>query len=405
MGFYDAYKARLSVSPPTPRSYNIDLTQRVIANTFYDSPSYYQVKRITQKTAQTLDCWIVSDSKTKELKNIQAHPNQTIDFGDYIIWKNEYWLTLIIDSTGEINTSGQIQKCISTLKWLDSDGLVKEEWFTYRLDFYRGAGVNDDKVITMPSERRYIYVQKNEDTLRLRKGQRFIFDGRPWKLTAIDGLLSGLIYFELEEDEFNSVKDNLELGIADYYNNVAEYSVTILNGNYVSFEKSQTLQLNVEVKNRGVVIDSPTLFYSVSDDSIATINESGLISPHKKGHLLASVTFKNVSTQIEINITETVTHNYTAEIVGDSSLKVKSSKTYSCIFRRNGEVIPDKSIFSLTSDDGISPTDLAVIVVQDQLNNTCTIKAGEKTGYIWLHVRNDNGLTKNKIRIQLKPLF
>ncbi|MCM3274365.1 hypothetical protein, partial [Paenibacillus elgii] len=79
--------------------------------------------------------------------------------------------------------------------------------------------------------------------------------------------------------------------------------------------------------------------------------------------------------------------------------------TYSCIFRRNGEVIPDKSIFSLTSDDGISTTDLAVIVGQDQLSNTCTIKAGEKTGYIWLHVRNDNQLIKNKMRIQIKPLF
>ncbi|MCM3274530.1 hypothetical protein M3691_38150, partial [Paenibacillus elgii] len=85
------------------------------------------------------------------------------------------------------------------------------------------------------------------DTLRLRKGQRFIFDGRPWKLTAIDGLLSGLIYFELEEDEYNSSKDNLDLRIADYYNNVADYSVTILNGSYVSFEESQALQLNVEV--------------------------------------------------------------------------------------------------------------------------------------------------------------
>ncbi|MCM3274524.1 hypothetical protein, partial [Paenibacillus elgii] len=84
-----------------------------------------------------------------------------------------------------------------------------------------------------------------------------------------------------------------------------------------------------------------------------------------QGHIFVSVTYKNVSAQIEINITETVTHNYTVEIVGDSSLKVKSSKTYSCIFRRNGEVIPDKSIFSLTSDDGISTTDLAVIVGQD----------------------------------------
>ncbi|MCM3274453.1 hypothetical protein, partial [Paenibacillus elgii] len=133
---------------------------------------------------------ITDDSKTKEQKVITFRMKDPYTFGDYIKWKNDYWLTVMYDDIGGIYQRGIIQKCVSSLRWLDSEGLIQEAWFTYRLDFYRGAGVNDDKVITRPSERRYIYVQKNEDTLRLRKGQRFIFDGRPWKLTAIDGLLS-----------------------------------------------------------------------------------------------------------------------------------------------------------------------------------------------------------------------
>jgi len=298
-----------------------------------------------------------------------------------------------------------MQSTIGTLKWLDQHGSVCETHFTYRLDFYRGEGVNDGKTIKTPSERRYIYVQNNADTLKIKKDQRFIFDGRVWEVTAYDTLLSGLIYLELAEGEIDPSKDNLESRIADYYDNVADYSVTILNGNYVSFEESQTLQLIVEVKNRGILIDSPALSYSVSDNLIATISESGLITPHKQGNIFVTVKYKNVLSQIEVNITETVTHNYTVEILGDSSMKVKSSKMYSCIFRRNGEVIPDKSIFLLTSEDGVSPTDLATIVGQDQLSNTCTIKAGEKTGHIWLHVRNDNQLVKNKIQIQIKPIF
>ncbi|MEC0210233.1 hypothetical protein P4H70_14945 [Paenibacillus ehimensis] len=299
-----------------------------------------------------------------------------------------------------------MQACNSELKWVDDDGSIYSTPCLFFSNSRSNFGNKDDKIMAVPDGRRQVIVQKNERTEKIKRDMRFMFGGSVFKVIDFDTVSDdGIVNLNLIDDLFNSATDNKELGIADYYNNVAEYSVTILNGSYVSFEESQTLQLNVEVKNRGVVIDSPALSYSVSDNSIATINESGLISPQKRGHIFAFVTFKNVSAQIEVNITETVTHNYTVEIDGDSSLKVKSSKTYSCIFRRNGEVIPDKSIFSLTSDDGVSPTDLAVIVVQDQLSNTCTIKAGEKTGYIWLHVKNDNQLIKNKIRIQLKPLF
>ncbi|GMX64390.1 hypothetical protein Elgi_36590 [Paenibacillus elgii] len=299
-----------------------------------------------------------------------------------------------------------MQACNSELKWVDDDGSTHSTPCLFFSNSRSNFGNKDDKIMAVPDGRRQVIVQKNEQTEKLKRDMRFMFGGSVFKVIDFDTVSDdGIVNLNLIDDLFNSATDNRELGIADYYNNVAEYLITILNGNYASFEESQTLQLNVEVKNRGVLVDSPALSYSVSDNSIATINESGLISPQKQGHIFAFVKYKNVFSQIEINITETVTHNYTVEMIGDYSLKVKSSKTYSCIFRRNGEAIPDKSIFSLTSDDGISPTDLAVIVGQDQLNNTCTIKAGEKTGYIWLHVKNDNQLIKNKIRIQLKPLF
>lgn len=299
-----------------------------------------------------------------------------------------------------------MQVCNSELKWVDDDGTIHSTPCLFFSNSRSNFGNKDDKIMAVPDGRRQVIVQKNERTEKLKRDMRFMFGGSVFKVIDFDTVSDdGIVNLNLIDDLFNPATDNRELRIADYYNNVADYSITILNGNYVSFEESQTLQLNVEVKNRGVVIDSPALSYSVSDNSIATISESGLITPHKQGHLFASVKFKNVSAQIEINITETVTHNYTVEIDGDSSLKVKSSKTYSCIFRRNGDVIPDKSIFSLTSDDEVSPTELATITAQDQLNNNCVIKAGDKTGWVWLHVRNNNSLITNKIRIQIKPLF
>lgn len=402
MGFYNAYKAKLSVSPNNTRSYNQLLTTSLINNTFSDSLSYYEV--LINQSSSPIGVQIVDDSKMKEQKKVLMKPDDHLNFGDLIKWDDDYWITLIVDNMGDIYKRGVIQKCVSSLRWLDSKGFIKEAWFTYRLDFYRGAGVSDGKTIPMPQERRYLFVQNNLDTVLLEKGKRFIFDGRVWKLTAIDRLITGLIYLELEENEINKTNDNLELRIADYYGKVADFKVNITNKELSSIYLNSSYQLNVTVTNRGDAISVPVKYLS-SDDSIASINENGVITPHTKGQITFTAEYENAYDALTVNVFEQMVNNYSVEIMGSHDIRYNATLKYLCSFKNNGYKIEDISEFWLTGEDGNTQTKLASIISQDSELNICTIKAAKTSGFFILHAKNKNGLISNSVRIQVKSML
>lgn len=401
MGYFDDYKLRIS---PNISNDMVKENKQMIADGFFNSPSYYPVslyKGYAPYTSVPLDSWIVDDSKTKEIKQIQLIPDQILNFGDIIIWNNEYWLATSVDDMGGIYYRGSIQKCVSSLKWLDISGVLHEAWFIYRLDFFRGSGTEEGRVITLPAERRYIFIQNNQHTMRIERDRKFIFDGRVWKVTAIDRLLTGLIYLELEESDTDLTKDNMELRIADYYNKVSDYVVSILHIDISSIYVGNPYQIDVHVTNRGGIVSVPINFTS-SDESVASINNNGLLTTHKKGEVTITATYGNASDVLTLNVLEQVVNNYSVDINGNPDIRYNATLTYGCLFKNNGFVFDDTSEYWLTGDDGISQTNLASITLQDNLKNTCSIKAAKVSGYIRLHVKNKNNLISANKRIQVK---
>lgn len=64
-----------------------------------------------------------------------------------------------------------------------------------------------------------VIIQDNEDTRAFKDGQRFIIKKRAYRIAGIDDLsMDGTLAIRFETDE-KTINDNLELGIADYYNN------------------------------------------------------------------------------------------------------------------------------------------------------------------------------------------
>lgn len=402
---YESYKALLMAIGESNRDKNIKHTKNVIKSTFTCSPSYYQVQAYppsTPSTSTPLDVWITDDSKLKDQKQVIAIPDQTLDNGYLFYWKKVYWLIVNADpELGDIYSRGIAWKCYSSLKWLDESGLTQESPFTYRLDFYRGAGVNDGKVLIVPSERRYIYIQSNIYTSKIKKDIKFIFDDRVWKVTAIDGLITGLIYLELEETEVDPTKDNMELRIADYYSKVSNYIVAISHNDISSIYVGNPYQINVQVTNRGDIVSVPIVFTS-SNETIASIDSIGLLTNHKKGEVTITASYENASDAITLNVLEQVVNNYSVDIFGNTDIRYNATLNFSCIFKNNGFVINDTSEYWLTGDDGTSQTNLVSIVSQDNSKNTCSIKAAKVSGYFRLHVKNKNSLISNFKRIQIK---
>ncbi len=385
MTFYDAYKAKLSVIDANPRTYNINNTKRVIANSFKDSPSYYQVQVNTSSSpsvTSNLDTWIVDDSNTKELKKISLMPNQTLNFGDVITWQGEKWLATAVDDMGGIYYCGSIQKCVSSLKWMDSNGAIQESWFTLTTDLQRGLGLNEGSTITVSTERRYIAIQRNSYTSQIEKLQRFIFDnGRCWRVVSINSLLTNLIILELEETLISETKDNIALRIADYY--IHDYSIHISNGNSVNLSANDTLQLDVVAKDHGTITSLPVT-YSTSDSSIATVSNGGLITAIANGTITirASLTNDpNTYSEMSVNVSDVVESGWTLDISGSDFCKIHQIQKFTGTVKNNGVTDTSKLIrWTLYDDSGSQPTTLGTIISQS--GHDVVIQAGKYTGHV-----------------------
>jgi hypothetical protein len=385
---YEAYNAYLLVNPSSPRDSKIELTKQVITSDFFNSPSYYQVQVNTSSNpnvSSNLDSWIVDDSKTKELKQIQLIPDQTLNFGDIITWNGEHWITTSVDYQGGIYFRGSIQKCPSSLKWLDSKGAIREAWFSLTTDIQRGLGIVDGKPMIMPNERRYIILQKNAYTSEIVKLQRFIFDeDRCWRVASINSLFTNLITMELEEIPLSTELDNVELRIANYY--LHNYTVEITNGTSVNLNTSGTLQLNVTTKDNGVITDLP-ITYTTTDNTIATVDSTGLITCVANGTVSVKAALSNdptVFSTMSVVVSDVVTSGWTLDITGNDYCTVNQMQRFVGEVKNNGITDTTKLIrWTLYDDSGTLPTTLGTIITQS--GSDVVIKANIKQfGYIRL---------------------
>jgi hypothetical protein len=373
--------------------------EQSIRNALSSSPSSFQV--YINDLANPINAIITDDSETKEQKEIVVIDTE-LKTGDLIKWNGIYWINIITDNMAGVYYRGTIKKCESSLRWLDLSGHIKEAPFTLKL-ISSVYPLDKDRIMILPAEQRIVIVQSNNDTKNIKKDNRFIFDGRAWKVMGINRLQDGLIELTFEEDAINPSVDNEELRICNYYGNVASYDVTILNGDIINLTMGDTLQLIVQVKNNQDLVPSPLVTFYSSDESIAIVDQGGVVTPVNKGVVTITALYENAQDSIQINITEQMVNNYTLEIVGSSEIKKGMAQTYNVRFFNNGKEIFDQAVFTLTSDDGVTPTQLATI--ESMNNNSCVIRAGKQIGYIQLHVKNNNGLIYGVKDIRIKPLY
>jgi hypothetical protein len=348
---------------------------------------------------------IVSSNKDED-RRVNAKPNEPLLQGSIVEWKNNNWLIYYVEDISGVYLRGKMRECIGSLKWIDDSGDMNMRYFTLKSDSATNSGYQEGRIITLGNERRTLLVSCDDGDRLFKKDQRFIIDSRAWKITAIDNIsITNISILALEEDLLNSATDNLELEIADYYNNIPRYSIQILNGPFATIREDQRLHLNVLVTNNNSPISSLPVIYTSSDETIAEVTPQGMIIPKSLGSVTVKAECKNVIAEIGVSITETTAYSYTCEIIGSNEIKVGRSQSYLAKFYRNGIEYPDESKFSLTADDSTSETTLAEITTQDHINHSCSIKVGNKTGSFFLHVRNQNELSESKIKINIKPLF
>lgn len=328
---------------------------------------------------------------------------EEIKRGDLINWDNEYWL--IISEIGHKRYTyykGIIQRCNYNIKF-NFEGTIKQ--FPAIVDS-RVFDVETNQYLSIPAGKIVVTMQSNVDSENINIGQRFIKMKQAWKVTGIDRTKNGLLMLYCDLDIIIS-SDDLENEIANAGDYV--YTLEITNGETSSIQEGSTLQLNVVVKLNGNVVTDKTISFSCDNTSIATVDDTGLVTAISAGECIVTASLAespNVYDTISITVTALPEHNYTVTISGNTSIIKNYTATYTATFTDNEVPITETSEFWLTADDGVSTTTLATIQSQDPTANTCVVKAGSTLGYVKLWCRNTAGtIVSEPFRIQIKNIF
>jgi len=183
------------------------------------------------------------------------------------------------------------------------------------------------------------------------------------------------------------------------------YVLTILNNDNLQIAQSQSLIINSQLTDNGVIVTSPSLIYSSSDEEIATIDEYGVVSVVGLGSVVITVFMasdEEVSDSINVEIVLDQQDNFTYIIEGNSEIIKGYSQTYIAKKYNNG-ILVEGVEFTFSVIPGSTPTSAYILNIID--NDQCSITANLTTYYIILKATdNSNGMFIEK-SIKLKNLF
>lgn len=164
----------------------------------------------------------------------------------------------------------------------------------------------------------------------------------------------------------------------------------VYNG-VVSFDikESTTYQLSYTVTNNGNVVNNPTITYSSSDETVATVDSNGLMTMLKEGtvNITATAYDASVTTAMTIADTSTPSVDYSISITTSTdTIKLGGSyKTLTCRFAdKDGQDITDTVIANMTTADFVW---------------TCFIEGTEYTHNTFVTWREGAEVNQKKIKL------
>lgn len=198
--------------------------------------------------------------------------------GEMYRFNDNYWVTTFTDSYNGESLSVIVRRCNNFAKYIDkvtgdiiSIPCILDYTATSAAPKYTEDIVTPDNHVTL-------IVQGNEKTIPWKQNQRFIFNGRPFKVTGFNDYMQNeyvdqnttILYFDLYLDEIQPT-DDIENNIANRFE--YNYTMNILQDNF-SVVTGSTGNLKAEVKLNGEVVNRP-LFWRCKPRNAATIDNEG----------------------------------------------------------------------------------------------------------------------------------
>lgn len=124
--------------------------------------------------------------------------------GDIVVWKKSPWMITSIDARDDVYERFEMQRCNYLLKFTNKQGEIVEHHCVMSDVTKYLLGENSKEMLTIGDSRLSLMVQKNADTLAIRRGTRFILDDpdvddplcfETTKIDRVTGTLNNRGYF------------------------------------------------------------------------------------------------------------------------------------------------------------------------------------------------------------------
>jgi len=133
----------------------------------------------------------------------------------------DIWIAINTESKKMVTQSGLIRRTNWVLKWYNEKGvLIQEPCIVDYVKMIGSAmGIVEGKEVREGAYDRFVYLQKNTETAKINRDQRFFLDDLVFRVTKRDAIAhNGLIELSLDEHQINEEVDDVTNGIADYTN-------------------------------------------------------------------------------------------------------------------------------------------------------------------------------------------
>ena len=228
-------------------------------------------------------------------------------------FENSYWITDFTNPSQGLASDINVRRCNNWMRIIDPEnGAIYSEPCVIDYDA-TSPSVQTSTYIITPNNRLGVWVQANEDTLRLFKlNTRYIFGGRAFKLNAyqnallkdLDVPLPTFLALDLYLDEAHA-KDDIENQVAyngdyDYILNFEQQNIEVKQGDIGTL--TPVLTLNSVPVNR-------QLNYVSSDKNVVEVDEDGKYTVLGKSGDKATIKVwlegnPNVNASMEFNIVD-----------------------------------------------------------------------------------------------------
>lgn len=203
--------------------------------------------------------------------------------GDVVTYQEMKWL--VVSQVDEENHSFQskIRRCNHITKF------VLDDWaygFESILDVGT-FGISNGSVVRLVDGSLNCELQDNDLTKQIAINKRFIASGSAWMITGIDKTRTGVLILYSDRTVFVAGDDQEnEIANAD---TIPDWHIVL---NYTTFdvELDSTFQLTADLY-KSLVIEPATLLWHSSDESIATVSDTGVVTGVALGTATITVTW------------------------------------------------------------------------------------------------------------------